>query len=525
MVANTTLAVDEEQAIELAKDPGTSSCYLEELSRYSDRNVRRQVAFNPSTPESLLRDMWVTWPEAILENPIIDVWELTGSVPLYEKLDREGLWSWYHYLIRSGQHDKINANIPESVRLGFPFKHRSLEYWLCEDPSSQVRVRLAGSSSYPEVQARLVMDPEHEVRIALAGNRHLSAYSHRVMASDPNKDVMIALAQNTHIKEDIKNAGFGILAFLEDEDVRIAAASNPKTPQDVLERHCIWDECEKVKIGAALNPSLGKKLHRQMQGELHLEMNVRRERNIVVALASNRAADADFLTELATSENRAYRAAAAANSNTPEWLQLALYNDDSEKVRNAFVGLHCCGKYFFDLAMEKGGSRLKCKMAINAGRTREQLMALATDCDLAVRRAVVKRLQSGWFQHNTLTNRIVVEALSRDEDPSIRQSMVTDHRLDDSIQIPLSFVPYVTSEEMSPLEDVQIREICVFSVSQAPRWPRFATLWTHFAPKSKFMLNFHKMCPTRSQLRRTALIQNALESPDPGAFNNWSNES
>ena len=432
MVASTTLAVEIDEATNLAKDPRTSSRNLEELSRYSDRNVRRQVAFNPSTPENLLREMWVTWPEAILENPIIDVWELTGSVPLYEKLDREGLWSWYHYLIRSGQHDKINANIPESVRLGFPFKHRSLEYWLCEDPSSQVRVRLAGSSRYPEVQARLVMDPEREVRIALAENRHLSAYCHRVMASDPSKDVMIALAQNTHIKEDIKNAGFGILSFFEDEDVRAAAASNPKTPLDILERHCIRDESEKVKISAAMNPSLGKKLHREMQTKLHLDMNVRRERNIVVALASNRAADIDFLTELATSKNHSYRSAAAANPNTPEELQLALYNDDSEKVRNAFVGLHCCGKRFFDFAIENGSRQLKCDLAVKPGRTGEQLMTLAKDSDRRVRLAVVKRLQCGRFQHDTMANRMVVGALSRDGDPGIRKSMVTDHRLNES---------------------------------------------------------------------------------------------
>ena len=156
------------------------------------------------------------------------------------------------------------------------------------------------------------------------------------------------MAQNTHIKEDVENAGFGILAFFEDEDVRaVAAASNPKTPQDVLERHCIRDECEKVKIGAALNPSLGKKLHSQMQTELHLDMDARRERNIVVALASNRAADADFLTELATSKNRAYRAAAAANPNTPEWLQLALYNDDFRKSAECVCGFALLREVFF----------------------------------------------------------------------------------------------------------------------------------------------------------------------------------
>ena len=432
IAGTTTLAVEKDVAIEIAKNPRTSSMNLEELSRYPDRMVRRQVAFNPSAPESLLRELWATWPEAILENPIIDVWELTGAAPLYKRLDQEGLWAWYHYLIRSGQHEKIEINIPENVRLGFPFKHRSLEYWLCEDPSVHVRIRLAGASRYPEVQARLVMDPVREVRIALAENRHLSTYSHRVMASDPSKDVMIALAQNTLFSENIENAGFGILALFEDEDVRAAAASNPKTPQYVLERDCIRDESEKVKIGAALNPSLGKKLHRQMQTKLHLEMNVRRERNIVVALASNRAADADFLTELATSKNRAYRSAAAANPNTPEELQLALYNDDSEKVRNAFVGLHRCGKRFFDLAIENGSRQLKCDLAVRAGRTGEQLMTLAKDSDRRVRQAVVKRLQCGRFQHDTLSNRMVVGALSRDEDPGIRKNMVADHRLNES---------------------------------------------------------------------------------------------
>jgi hypothetical protein len=45
---------------------------------------------------------------------------------------------------------------------------------------------------------------------------------------------------------------------------------------------------------------------------------------------------------------------------------------------------------------------------------------------------VVNRLQSGRFQHDTLSNRLVVRALSRDGNPGIRISMVTDHRLNES---------------------------------------------------------------------------------------------
>ena len=38
----------------------------------------------------------------------------------------------------------------------------------------------------------------------------------------------------------------------------------------------------------------------------------------------------------------------------------------------------------------------------------------------------------------------------------------------------------------------------------------------YFAPESTLLLNFHKMCPMRSQVCRTALIRSALESPDLG---------
>ena len=47
----------------------------------------------------------------------------------------------------------------------------------------------------------------------------------------------------------------------------------------------------------------------------------------------------------------------------------------------------------------------------------------------------------------------------------------------------------------------------------------FESLWAHFAPKSAFLLHFHKIRPTRSQMCRTALIRIALESPDPSASN------
>ena len=58
-----------------------------------------------------------------------------------------------------------------------------------------------------------------------------------------------------------------------------------------------------------------------------------------------------------------------------------------------------------------------------------------------------------------------------------------------------------------------------FKLLRTSLLPLFATLWTHFAPKFTFLLNFQKLYPKRSQVRRTTLIRSALESPDLCVFN------
>ena len=62
-----------------------------------------------------------------------------------------------------------------------------------------------------------------------------------------------------------------------------------------------------------------------------------------------------------------------------------------------------------------------------------------------------------------------------------------------------------------------------FCAVQSVLRPLFATLWTHFAPKIRFLLNLYRMFPIRSQVCRTSLIQSALESPDLGASNGGQN--
>ena len=57
------------------------------------------------------------------------------------------------------------------------------------------------------------------------------------------------------------------------------------------------------------------------------------------------------------------------------------------------LGIKTVGVY------SEGDRDLKCQLAEMSGRTKEQLVALAKDPDVHVRRAVSSRLKLGRFQH------------------------------------------------------------------------------------------------------------------------------
>jgi len=413
-------AVDLVKTLDFARSPKTSPAELAKLAEQNNRELHKAIARNPNTPENILQSLWELWPEAILENPIVDIWELTQSIPLHKKLSLDALWHWYHYFITTKQYAKINAYIPENIRYHYPNGFKTLEYWLTEDPSSDVRSKVARTTRKPEVQAILARDKDDSVRISLASNYHLSPYCHRILATDKLESVQFETANNINVIDEY-DSGYGILVSSDFRSVRLATAANPKVGYEYLSKYLVKDECHKVRVQAAKHEYIGIDLHRKLQKTNDVP--------ILQALAANRIVDISFLERLANSRNPRLRAAAAANSYTPGYLQIKLYRDERSIVRENFIGLHRCGNKFFEAATKEGDRDLKCQLAEMSGRTKEQLVALAKDPDVHVRRAVSSRLKLGRFQHYTATNIILVDLLSKDRDQSIRKAMVTDHRL------------------------------------------------------------------------------------------------
>ena len=404
-----------------ASDPLTAPGELSRLSGHSNRSVRRLVACNPNTPEEDLLKLWNSYGDCVLKNSIIDIWAITESRPLCEKLPNNVLVSLYFELCRGGQLEKMEALIPESFRIKFPINLRTLGFWMAQDPSPNVRKAVANRTHQRELQVSLATDPNAGVRLALAGNYNLCEYCHRVMASDPEMKVQMALAENDNVKGEAEEMGFDILSISDFEVVRAEAAKNRLVTSKIIEHSLIHDESPFVQEWLAGNPALGKELHRRMQDTDDV--------GVLAELGKNKCADPEFLKRLAESKNSMLRAAAAANPKTPPADQVRLFGDFDLTVRNAFVGLAYCSRGFFEYACTHGGRELKCRLAKSAGQNREQLRTLARDPDPKVRSALAERLRDGCFQHDTDTNRELVDLVSRDECPKNRIAMVWDRRL------------------------------------------------------------------------------------------------
>jgi hypothetical protein len=64
-------------------DPTLDSALLSQLAKSRCRDTRRSVALNPNAPLEVLRKLWLKYPECLLENPVLTLWEVTspGEIP------------------------------------------------------------------------------------------------------------------------------------------------------------------------------------------------------------------------------------------------------------------------------------------------------------------------------------------------------------------------------------------------------------------------------------------------------------
>ena len=225
------LAEDEDKDVrkEVVYNPKTPVEVLRKLAEDEDKDVRKEVAYNPKTPVEVLR-------------------KLAGDE------DKDVRWG----AIR-------NPNIPADILRE-----------LAEDKDERMRYEVARNPNTPiDILRKLADDEDRNVRQGVAENPNASAEVLRKLAEDEEKRVRIAVASNPNTPVDILRK----LAEDGNEHVRQEVAYNSNTPIDIL-RKLAEDKYWNVREGVVENPNTPVDILRKLVEDQYLIVRVNAENQL-----------------------------------------------------------------------------------------------------------------------------------------------------------------------------------------------------------------------------------------------------
>ena len=174
-------SIPSERALLIAADPTAPVEILTALAEHEDDQVGSLLAANPNTPESVLQRLWLRFPLAILQNPILSYRSFTTGESFTKLLPISIKLVLYSALRKEERFDDIETWLPENERRDWldyyihridadkniPIEQRhEIDCHLATDPSPIVRKEML-SRVGPSALHLYANDSELEIRLAL----------------------------------------------------------------------------------------------------------------------------------------------------------------------------------------------------------------------------------------------------------------------------------------------------------------------------------------------------------------------
>lgn len=354
----------EEELVRVAGDPETDAEVLRDMAaRCRNRAARAALARNPSTPMSQLAALWRRDPGAILENPLVFLWEFTRPGLAREKIPKDCQFMLYQHLLVQDEFvprlDLIDLewvawhlandvrklkfrhplhvvvrddtlkirmtllklcvrNVKKATALAARFPHDAIEV-LAADPRSEVRDALAVAIAEGWLTSE-PMDSEFLIRIARElisksmGNPETAASIARWpvlnatlierLADQASESLLVVLAG--HPKG--SPAFQARMAAHPYEQVRVGVAS--VTPVVELIEKLARDPNPLVRAGLAASPHLTPEIQRALYAN--------RDSGVILGLVKNPVALPEILEAISKMPNLAVVGHLRGNPNTPK---------------------------------------------------------------------------------------------------------------------------------------------------------------------------------------------------------------
>lgn len=242
MQSNTTKterkdSIPSERALLIAADPTAPVEILTALAEHEDNQVGSLLAANPNTPESVLQRLWLRFPLAILQNPILSYRAFTTGESFTKLLPSSNKLALYSALRKEERLEEIETWFPEKERSDWfrPYWERGevektiasdqlheIDCHLATDPSAFVRrtmlTRVGRSALHLYAK-----DSELEIRLALTKLLPTSAYY------DKNESHCVPIADtlSTDAAEEVRAAVAERKCLSAEAHIRLAKDASP----------------------------------------------------------------------------------------------------------------------------------------------------------------------------------------------------------------------------------------------------------------------------------------------------------
>jgi hypothetical protein len=394
-------------------DPALPSALLTQLSKSQCQETCRAVAKNPNTPLEDLHHLWLSYPECVLENPILVMWEFTSPKEVPELISPSVLLALFNSLRAKEE------PLPENI-----FNERGLGCMVSEELTKN---NAAVFQQFP-------IDPDVEIRKAFiqAVQPHPrsafffdTAPDHvwLALANDPCEEVAVKFSELLGKFESEKEP---LRSVFTEATLTLARRKNSKIHLQLSRCRLLPSETIDVllEIGDVRTRS---QLAATKFASTESRIKLARDGNKAVRLAMAKAATQDVvLRAFPMNDDAAVLKAVLTNRATPNDLRCQIVREASAAVQEILCDevAFLAPPFYFECkshltAETRGGI---CK---RQGLHRDILLDLTQDQDDSVRVAVAKNLEAKYRSH---PSRLIEEVLTRfasDSSEEVRMTILS----------------------------------------------------------------------------------------------------
>ena len=398
-------------------DPALPSKILTQLSKSLCEETCRAVAKNPNTPLEDLHQLWLRYPECVLENPILVMWEFTSPKEVPELISTSVLLALFNSLRAKEE------PLPENL-----FNERGLGCMVSEELSE----------NNPAVFQQFPIDPDVEIRKAFiqAVQPHpRSAFFFETapdhvwlaLANDPCEEVAVKFSELLGKFESEKEP---FRSVFTEATLTLARRKNSQIQLQLSRCRLLPSETIDVllEIGDVRTRS---QLAATKLASTESRLKLARDGNKAVRVAMAKASTQDVvLRAFPMDDDAAVLKAVLTNRATPNDLRCQIVREASAEVQEILCDevAFLAPPFYFECKSHLT-AETRAGICKRQGLHRDILLDLTQDQDDSVRLAVAKNLEAKYRSHPSRLIETVLTRFVSDSSEEVRMTVLSHSAL------------------------------------------------------------------------------------------------